>query len=259
MSAKLPSCARRAARADARFRRTGVAIRGVLFDKDGTLLDFHATWMPAYRSAADAVSRSAGRPELADRLLSIGGYDHETGRCTPELPLGSGTNVDLARLWAAECGLDDVNALVRQLEQIYAREVASCAVPVGDLVALFTRLTKRGLQLGIATMDSESLAKDTVSRLDIGRYLSFVCGYDSGYGVKPGSGMVTAFCDRLGLEPTEVLVVGDTLHDLHMGRAASAGLVVGVLTGTGSRELLEPHCDHVLDDVLTLESVIPRQ
>jgi phosphoglycolate phosphatase len=68
--------------------------------------------------------------------------------------------------------------------------------------------------------------------------------------------MVEAFCLRLSLRPDEVLVVGDTLHDLHMGRAAGAGLVVGVLTGAGSRELLEPHCDHVIDDVHDLESII---
>ena len=57
--------------------------------------------------------------------------------------------------------------------------------------------------------------------------------------------------------PGEVLVVGDTLHDLHMGRAAGAGVVVGVLSGTGTRELLAPHCDYVIDDVLALESVLP--
>ena len=236
-----------------------MAIKGVLFDKDGTLLDFHATWMPAYRRAAEEVSRAAGRPELTERLLSIGGYDHDTGRCAPELPLGSGTNVDLARLWAEECGLDDVIALVKQLEGIYARDVAVRAVPVGDLTALFTRLCKRGLHLGIATMDSESLARDTVSVLQIDGFFSFVCGYDSGHGVKPGPGMVTAFCDRLSLQPAEVLVVGDTLHDLHMGRAAGAGFVVGVLTGTGSRALLEPHCDLILENVLTLDSVIAAQ
>ena len=52
------------------------------------------------------------------------------------------------------------------------------------------------------------------------------------------------------------MVVGDTLRDLHMGRAAGAGLVVGVLSGAGSRELLEPHCDHVIDDVHALESLL---
>jgi phosphoglycolate phosphatase len=69
--------------------------------------------------------------------------------------------------------------------------------------------------------------------------------------------MVEAFCLRLSLQPAEVAVVGDTLHDLHMGRAAGAGLVVGVLSGAGTREVLESHCDHLLEDVLALESVIP--
>jgi phosphoglycolate phosphatase len=236
-----------------------VSIKGILFDKDGTLLDFHATWVPAYRCAAIAVSRDAGRPELADKLLSMGGYDHETGRCKPGMVLASGTNLEIARLWAEACGIGDAMGLVARMEEIFAREVAARAMPIGDLGTLFTRLTERGMRLGIATMDSEALARATVSRLEFDGFFSFVCGYDSGFGVKPGPGMVSAFCQRLSLEPSEVLVVGDTLHDLHMGRAAGAGLVVGVLSGTGTRDLFESHCDHILDDVLTLESVIPSQ
>jgi phosphoglycolate phosphatase len=233
-----------------------VPIKGILFDKDGTLLDFHATWVPAFRSAATAVSREVGRPELADALLSIGGYDHASGRCQPGQALASGTNHEIARLWGQVCGIADHAALLARIEAIFACEAAGRPVPVGDLASLFTRLIDRGLQLGMATMDSEALAHATVSRLEIGAFLSFVCGYDSGFGVKPEAGMVRAFCERLDLEPAEVLVVGDTLHDLHMGRAAGAGLVVGVLSGTGSRELFEPHCDHILDDVLALESVL---
>ena len=167
-----------------------MSIKAVLFDKDGTLLDFHATWVPAYRSAALAVSREAGRPELADELLAMGGYDHATGRCQPGEVLACGANADIARLWAPLCGIEDGAALVARLEGIFAREAAGRAVPVGDLAPLFTQLIARGLRLGIATMDSEALAKATVKRLDIGTYLSFVCGYDSGFGVKPGPGML---------------------------------------------------------------------
>jgi phosphoglycolate phosphatase len=212
--------------------------------------------MPAYRAAAQAVSRDAGRPELADHLLSVGGYDHASGRCLPGLVLASGANLDIARLWADACGLDDPLALVARLETIFAGIAAARPVPVGDLAPLMTRLIARGLHLGIATMDSEALAHATVSRLAIGEFMSFVCGYDSGFGVKPGPGMVMAFCERVSVHPAEVVVVGDTLHDLHMGRAAGAGLVVGVLSGTGNRELFATHCDHVVDDVFALESVL---
>lgn len=233
-----------------------MAIRGILFDKDGTLLDFHATWVPAYRRAAATISREADRPELADRLLAIGGFDHDSGRCDPGSALGSGTNADIARLWAGACDHPDAAALETRLGSIFATEVPASAVAVGDIASLFARLAARGLRLGVATMDSEALARHTVSSLDIDAHLDFVCGYDSGFGTKPEPGMVEAFCARLSMRPAEVLVVGDTLRDLHMGRAAGAGLVVGVLSGAGNRELLAPHCDHVLESVLALESVI---
>lgn len=232
-------------------------IQAILFDKDGTLLDFHATWVPAYRVAAAEVSRDAGRPALRDRLLEVGGFDHATGRCDPGSPLGSGDNTDIAALWAATCGIEDVAGLTERIERIFAREIPGTAAAVGDLAGLFARLADRGLRLGLATMDSESLARDVLARLAVAAHLDFVCGYDSGFGTKPGPGMVAAFCEALSVEPSRVLVVGDTLHDMHMGRAAGAGLVVGVLTGAGTRELLAPHGDHVVEDVFALESLLP--
>ena len=107
-------------------------------------------------------------------------------------------------------------------------------------------------------MDSESLARFTVSRFGIDAYLSFVCGYDSGFGVKPEPGMVKAFCRRVDLDASEIAMVGDTPHDMLMGRAAGAGLVIGVLSGAGTREVLEPHCDRVTEDVLALEEILDQ-
>jgi phosphoglycolate phosphatase len=60
------------------------------------------------------------------------------------------------------------------------------------------------------------------------------------------------------LAAAEVMVVGDNRHDLEMGRSARAGLVVGVLSGTGSRETLMSFADHVLESIIDLETLLDR-
>ena len=70
--------------------------------------------------------------------------------------------------------------------------------------------------------------------------------------------MVFGFCARTGLEPAEVAVVGDNRHDLEMGQRAGAGLVIGVLTGTGDHADLTERADHVLDSVRDLEALLDR-
>ena len=86
----------------------------------------------------------------------------------------------------------------------------------------------------------------------------FLAGYDSGHGTKPAPDMVHAFGRETGLSVGEIAVVGDNLHDLVMGRAAGAGLVVGVLTGTGGREELATLADHVLDGITGLGALLDR-
>ena len=60
-------------------------IRAVLFDKDGTLVDYYAMWGPAYRAAADDLAVAAGDPALASCLLRMGGYDPDSGPSPQQL------------------------------------------------------------------------------------------------------------------------------------------------------------------------------
>ena len=233
-----------------------MTIRGVLFDKDGTLLDYGATWMPANRAAALAAAR--GDEALAGRLLVAGGYDPARDRVVANQALAAGTNREIAELWQRHLPDWRVADLLEVIERVFQAESATGAVPVADLAPLLLRLKGRGLKLGVATSDSRRGVEVTLGPFAVLDMFDFIAGYDSGHGSKPDPAIVHGFCAATGLAAAEVAVVGDNLHDLHMGRSAGAGLVVGVLTGTGEHADLSAHADHVLNSISELGDLLER-
>lgn len=229
-------------------------IRGLLFDKDGTLLDYAASWPPINLEAARLAA--AGDGALAARLLRAGGAAPETGIAIADSLLAAGSTVELAQAWRAAGSPLPEPELVAAIDALFQGAV-SRMVPVCDLPALFARLRRRDFAIGIASSDSAAAVEATAAHFGLAPHIKFACGYDSGHGVKPGPGMVHAFCAESGLAPQEVAVIGDNSHDMEMGHAARVGLRIAVLTGTGTRETLAPLSHHCIDSIALLEDVLP--
>jgi len=225
-----------------------MTFRGVLFDKDGTLLDFNRTWLPIYRLAVQEFA--PGDPALAASLLSEQGYDPVSGRIAGGSLLAAGNNRQIAQFWAARTGRgDELDELARRLNDLFVELGPLHATAVDGLAATVETLGRHGYRLGVATADSQRGIVSTLQAFGVLSRFDFLAGYDSGHGVKPEAGMVLAFCRQTGLTPEQVVVVGDNRHDIEMGRNANAGLCVGVLTGTSTRADLEPIADLVLENI----------
>jgi phosphoglycolate phosphatase len=228
-------------------------IKGVLFDKDGTLLDYHRTWTPINRAAA--AFAACGDPLLEEKLLDVAGMEASTGLTRADSLFAAGNTVEIAEAWSkAGCPIG-VAALTEALDRLFV-EGAGGAVPVTDLLRLLTRLKERGLFIGIASSDSQAAINRLVDRFKLRDLIDFIAGYDSGHGVKPEPGMVYAFCEAVGIAPAETAVVGDNLHDMNMAAAGGAGLRVAVLTGTGTVQTLKASSDVCLPSVAAIESVL---
>lgn len=228
-------------------------ITGILFDKDGTLLDFDKTWEPVNRRAS--LFAAAGDEVLADRLMVICGMDPLTGKVSSGSLFAAAATSEIAAAMSNAGAAFDPEELTVHLDRFYT-EGAAKAVAVTDLAALFDRLKGRGLHLGIASSDNEASIRAIAERMGIIANLDYIAGYDSGHGVKPHPGMVDGFAASQGIDHAEIAMVGDNTHDLHMARNAKAGLAIGVLTGTSGREALEPHADYVLASIDELESLL---
>lgn len=218
-------------------------VKGLIFDKDGTLFDFDATWAAwCHGFILGLAEGEAGRAEALARRL---GYDLETRRFDKASPLIAGTMEVVVK---AALGVRPDFGEARLRRHIIASTAAAPQVEAAPLAALLDRLRAAGLVLGVATNDSEEPARVHLSRAGVLDRFAFVAGYDSGHGAKPTPGMLLAFCAATGLAPGDCAMIGDSVHDLASGRAAGMS-TVGVLTGPASEEDLAPHADVVLPDI----------
>lgn len=225
--------------------------RGIVFDKDGTLLDFNRTWLPIYRYAAEEFAGDDA--VLAEQLLTRHGFDSQQTRFAGGSLLAAGNNRQIAEAWALQLDQPDQIADIGQrLHDIFRDQGALRATAVKDLADTLRELKTSGYKLGVATADSHDGILNTLRCFNVLQEFDFLAGYDSGHGVKPEAGMVLAFCEQTEIDENAVVVVGDNRHDIEMGRNANAGLCVGVLTGTSTRDDLEGIADIVLDDISTL-------
>jgi phosphoglycolate phosphatase len=224
-----------------------MAIRGVLLDKDGTILDYWQTWVPINRKAALAVA--GGNPVLADELLRLGGHDPATDRITPGTALAAGDFEDIARAFAAHPDVGAASELAAGIERIFREGGAAHSVLITGARETLIELKRRGFRLGLVTNDSLGGLEASLASHDVLGLFEFRAGCDSGFGAKPDPRMVFAFCEAAGLARAEVAVVGDAVHDLAMGRAAGVGLTVGVLSGTSGRADLEGYADLIVGSV----------
>jgi phosphoglycolate phosphatase len=233
-------------------RKAANFVLGVLFDKDGTFVDFDATWGPATHAIIHALAR--GDPALMRAQAEALRFRLDEKRFAPTSPLISGSSASYGALWGEALGRSDIAALKREIDKLAEIESLKTLTPIGEPAVALATLKAMGLRLGVATNDAESSARRQLEALGLDEAIEFVAGYDSSHGAKPGAGMVVAFARHLGVAPARVAMVGDSRDDLEAARAAGA-LAVAVLSGPADRAELAPLADHIVDDIAALPAL----
>jgi phosphoglycolate phosphatase len=222
------------------------AIDGVVFDKDGTLFHFQATW--GAWTEGFITEEARGDAALRDKLAVVLGYDLGRKAFHPDSPVIAATTGEVAALvhhLLPRYSLDGLRA------RMDARAMTLKNVEAAPLLPLFSGLKARGLKLGIATNDTEAPARAHLAASSIDHLFDFVAGFDSGWGGKPAPGQLLAFATAVGIDPARCAMVGDSLHDLHAARAAGM-VAVGVLTGMADEATLDSAADVVLASIADL-------
>ncbi len=231
--------------------------RCVVFDKDGTLVDFHTIWGPRLVRGATALAEAA---DLGDEFLAhlyrAAGYDPDNSMTSGQGPLATAPLHQFAVITASvvyQHGIIWDKAL--ELSEDYigeamtAKPAAEEIIPKGAVTQSLQRLKDADIRTAIATTDNRSATEAMIGTLGLAPFFAEIrCGDDTGP-VKPDTAVLEGIAKGLQLRVADLIMVGDTVSDLAMARKAGAALCVGVTGGAGSVAQLQPHADVLIGDI----------
>lgn len=178
--------------------------KGILFDCDGTVIDSYPLIMNAWRAATDFFL--PGKP--------VTDYDirKHFGRTFDEA----------AVLLAQEFGVKDYDlAEIAEVYWTYHKGHPEDINGVFPSVAEVLRtLKQKGAKLGIVTSGFNETCSKELASLGIRDCFDVIVGADDVTEPKPNPQPAQICCQRLGLEPKDALMVGDSKHDIACGNKA---------------------------------------
>lgn len=229
-------------------------IAGVLFDKDGTLVDVHSTWIPIYRQMLRQLfaTDEAG----ATALMEKAGYDPVRSTFRAGSIIAAGTTRQLVDVWWPGLSPEEHAEKVRMIDHDFGALVNESLVPLMPLEPIFTELRAMGLKLGVATNDSHVAARAHMTTVGVIEHFEDIIAADTVPVAKPSGNMIRRFAEVTGLAPGEIAMVGDNAHDMEEARNGGAGLAIAVLSGNAGHEDIAHLADHTIASVADLPALL---
>lgn len=229
-------------------------IQGVLFDKDGTLIDVNATWVPIYRRMLAELF--ATDLDGAEALMEKAGYDPVTGQFRAGSILAGGTTRQLIDTWWPGLDAAGVAEKTRILDHDYAHLVKDALAPLMPLEPIFTALREMGLKLGVATNDSHVSAVNHMTHIGVVEHFEDIIAADTVAVPKPSGNMIQRFAEITGMPAAAIAMVGDNSHDMEEARNGGAGLAIAVLSGNAGHSDIAHLADHTIASVAELPALL---
>lgn len=203
------------------------SVRGVVFDKDGTLIDLDARWVPVFSTLIERLAGRCDDPTLSEGLSNLLGLDGDRlvpdGRAAVDTAeqIISGVVVELV-----ERG-HDATAAAELVGTAAAEAVTEFGQvrPIGDVVGSLTALRGSGLRVGVATSDDRANTLTELTDLGMIDLVDAMRCADDGGPVKPDPAVLTSIATDWGIEAGELVFVGDSRNDMETARAAGCSFV----------------------------------
>jgi len=237
-------------------------LEGIIFDKDGTLIDIHHYWGSIIKIRATLIaSKWLPKKESVEReLIEAMGVDFLSGKMKPTGPVGIkprsfivGVASEVVRSHGVLISNDEMESIFLEVDKQTSKDMSPFLRLLPGVVELLGNLEKCGVAVAIATTDLTDRARLAMESLKIDHFFSEIVGGDLVENTKPSPDLALMIVDRLGVSSDRVVVVGDHPVDIGMGQAINAGLNIGVLTGLSHAVLFDNLGCLVIKDLKGIE------
>lgn len=238
-------------------------IRGILFDKDGTLIDFFSLWLGAtYTVVKQFIEENQLSADVEENIFKAIGI--ENGNIDPHGGLAYKSYGEIAKdmtdALLEESVFLDSETVRKQLERLFNRymtENQAEYVETADLKVVLDALRKRNFRIGLATADTVDSAKACLKGLGIYEKFDYIGADDGVLRPKPEADMFLEFQRKFGLKPQEIAMIGDTYNDIRFARE-NGGLAIGVLSGVSEEDDFQKEADYILNSVEELPQLLEQ-
>ena len=183
----------------------------ILFDLDGTLI--HSA--PDLRAAANHVCRQRGiEPFDLETIISF---------------IGNGVPVLVKRIFDTrniELSEQDYQQAIVDYLDYYDHHSTDLTAPYDGVIVALDWLKSRGVLMGVVTNKPEEPARTILRALQLNQYFKVVVGGDSTPAKKPDPRPYRAACEKMGVEPSQSIYVGDSETDARTAQVANVPFIL---------------------------------
>lgn len=216
---------------------TEYEIEGILFDKDGTLIELDILWSSWFDELWNKILKENPKTTLIkENIAQSIGLDITHREISAKGPLAIGTLEDITiilsfHLYSDGTPWNDAVKIVRNsIEDIHRTiDWEESLQLIRQLEPFLKQAKEKGIKLSVVTSDDTDIAILHLQLLKIDHYFDSIIGSESISRPKPFPDIGIQACEEMGINAKTVIVIGDTNADMNLGKNLEAKASIGIV------------------------------